>query len=115
MEEKRRCKRTKVHLELNVTNLFKQDNVNIVNVNSPIVVTDVSKTGIGFISGSILPLNYYFNASLQIGSEKNVLYTVVRIVRCEPLENGEYSYGCEFVGMAPILDYIFDEIEEAEK
>lgn len=110
--EKRRYKRMKVHLILNVSNLFKQDNINIRNLDSPIEVTDISKSGIGFRSKSILPINFYFNAAIQLGSEEDILYSVIKIIRCMPVEDSDlYAYGCEFVGMAPVLSYIFDEYE----
>jgi len=112
MIEKRRAKRINVDLRLNVSSLFKQNNIEISNVDSPIEVLDVSKSGIGFISKSVLPLDFYFNAALQLGSDNGILYSVVKIVRCEPLSKEEYNYGCEFVGMAPILDYIFDDLDK---
>lgn len=111
---KRRHKRTKVELFLVVSDLFNQD-CNKINIDSPIEVVDVSKSGIGFTSKSILPIGYFFNATLQLGSEGSLLYSVVKIIRCEALDDEEYSYGCEFVGMAPILDFVFDNLEaEAE-
>lgn len=110
--EKRRFKRLKADLKLNVSSLFNQSNVQIRNLDSPIVVTNISKSGIGFESKSILPLNFYFNAALRLGSEEDVLYSVIKIIRCQPInEKDTYAYGCEFVGMAPILTYIFDEYE----
>ena len=75
------------------------------------MVKDISKYGLGFISKSILPINYYFNAALKLGSDESTLYCVVKIIRCEALEDDEYSYGCEFVGLAPVLDYIFEDLE----
>ena len=112
MEEKRRSKRIKANLTLNVSNLFKQDNVSVGALTSPITVIDVSKHGIGFISKDIIPLDYYFNAALHLGSENDCLYCVVKIIRCVTLDDGQYQYGCEFVGMASVLDYIFDEYEK---
>ena len=111
MQDRRQSKRVRVTLDLVVSSLFIQDNDKI-SIDSPIIVKDVSRTGIGFVSKSILPLNYYFNAALNLGDVDSVLYSVVKIVRCEALEDDEYSYGCEFVGMAPVLDYIFDELEQ---
>lgn len=111
MEERRQSRRVKVTLNLVVSSLFIQDNEGI-EIESPIMVKDISRTGLGFVSRSILPLNYYFNASLNIGDETSVLYCVVKIVRCEAMDNDVYSYGCEFVGMAPVLGYIFDELEK---
>ena len=110
MIEKRKAERINVDLELNVSSLFKQNNIEIANIDSPIEVLDVSKSGIGFIAKSVLPLDFYFNAALQLGSDNGILYCVVKIVRCEPLLKDEYNYGCEFVGMASILDYIFDDL-----
>ena len=53
-----------------------------------------------------------FNAALNLGSETDTLYSVVKIIRSQPIEGTDnYLYGCEFVGMAPILGYIFDEYE----
>ncbi|MEG2441657.1 MAG: PilZ domain-containing protein [Acetivibrio sp.] len=111
MEEKRRYKRLKIDLYLNISELFKQDNVKVENIQAPIEVVDISKTGIGFVAESILPLNYYFNAKLQLGDSKSTLHCVVCIVRKKDLPDGTYQYGCEFVGLAPILYYIFDEYE----
>ena len=110
--EKRKYKRLKADLTLNVSNLFKQNNINIRNIDSPITVTDISKSGIGFRSKSILPIDFYFNAALKLGSEEDVIYCVIKIIRCQPVSDSDlYAYGCEFVGLAPILNYIFDEYE----
>lgn len=111
--EKRRYKRVKADLTLNVSSLFKQDNVKISNIDSPITVINISKSGIGFEAKSILPIDFYFNAALRLGDEQeDVLYCVVKIVRCQPIKGSDYySYGCEFVGMAPVLNYIFDDYE----
>lgn len=110
--EKRRFKRMKADLTLNVSSLFNQDNMEIKNLDSPIKVINISEGGIAFESKSMLPINFYFNAALNLGSETDTLYSVVKIIRSRPIEGTDnYLYGCEFVGMAPILGYIFDEYE----
>ena len=96
MQERRKNPRIKVTLDLMVSSLFIQDNDKI-HIDSPINVKDVSRTGIGFVSKSILPMNYYFNAALNIGGDDSVLYSVVKIIRCEASDNDEYAYDCEFV------------------
>lgn len=112
MEEKRRSKRLDAHLELNISSLFKQNNVLVSNINSPITINNISRNGIGFTSASVLPEGFYFNAALTLGSVEDVLYCVVKIVRSSAIEDSdEYSYGCEFVGLPGILMYIFDEFE----
>ena len=113
MKDKRRSKRVKFSLELVVSSLFNQ-NADLISIESPIEVKDISRLGIGFISKSILPIGYYFNAAITVDTQDSLLYSVVKIIRCEALEDDEYSYGCEFVGMAPVLDFIFEEIEKKQ-
>ena len=48
MIEMRREKRWPIELQLEISSLFKQDNVKVENINAPIEVFDVSKAGIGF-------------------------------------------------------------------
>ena len=112
MNEKRRDRRFPVKLELEVSSLFKQDNIKAENIDAPITVVDISKGGIGFHSKSSLPIGYYFNACLQLTDDENAkLYCVVKIIRSTNLEN-IISYGCEFIGLAPVFSYIFDELEQ---
>lgn len=110
MIEKRKSKRFPISLKLEISSLFKQDNIHVDNVNEPIEVINVSKTGIGFKSKGDLPLEYYFNACIQLGGPLSKLYTVVKIVRREDRDESNL-YGCEFVGMSSVLNYIFDEFE----
>ena len=111
MIEQRKHKRYPISLELNVSSLFKQDNVQINNVDAPIEVTDVSKSGIGFKSAGRFPLHYYFNAKLNFGGEDMVIYTVVEIIRSnqDPADPDITRYGCKFVGLSSVFDYIFDD------
>ncbi len=111
MEERRRAKRMPVTLTLDIINLYKQDNILVSNLHAPIEVVNISKTGIGFISESTLPLGYYFNANINLINQ-DTLRCVVKIIRSQPEEENKTQYGCEFVGMATILSYIFDEYDE---
>ena len=108
--EKRKSKRLDVHIELNISNLFQQNNVLIDNIDAPITVTNISKTGIGFESNAVLPTGYYFNAKINLGTNDSSLYTVVQIVRSEKREDSMY-YGAAFIGLAPILDFIFEDFK----
>ncbi|MGN0505118.1 MAG: PilZ domain-containing protein [Lachnospiraceae bacterium] len=112
MQEKRRSKRIPANLELKVSKLFQQEGVTNLDTEVPIVVTDVSRLGIGFVTKADLPLHYYFNAKLELGDPDNSLYCVVQLVRKRLQEDGLTNYGCEFVGMAPVLGFIFEEYEE---
>ncbi len=110
MIERRKAKRMPVTLSLSITNLYKQDNVLVSNINAPIEVMDISRTGIGFKSESVLPMGYYFNASINLGN-KDTLHCVVKIVRSQPLDGRMTMYGSEFVGMADVLSYIFEDYD----
>ena len=110
--EKRRSRRIPVYIELEISSLFKQDNVRVEMGSAPIEVTDISRTGIGFISSNTLQLDYYFNAKLCLGDSDAALYCVVRILRIQKVDEKNTKYGCEFVGFPPILNYIIDEYEE---
>lgn len=112
MDDRRRAKRMPFTLSLEILNLYKQDNVQVSNINAPIEVINISKTGIGFKSKSVLPLGYYFNANFNLGEDDTVLHCVVKIIRSQPMENDVTLYGCEFVGMASILSYVFDEYDK---
>lgn len=111
MDERRKAKRMPITLSLEINNLYKQDNVKVSDLHAPIDVTDISKTGIGFTTKSVLPTGYYFNANIKLGSD-DILHCVVKIVRCQPEEDGTSIYGCEFVGMPDVLSYIFEEYDQ---
>lgn len=112
MDERRKSRRLPVTLSLEISNLYKQDNVQVSNLNAPVEVINVSQTGIGFVTESILPLGYYFNANINLGDSEDTLRCVVEIIRSQMLENNKTLYGCEFVGMAEVLSYVFEEYEQ---
>ena len=107
MEEKRRFKRLPVHLALEISELFNQDNNIIRDLNTEIHVFDISKAGIGFTSPAFLPEDYYFNATITLGSTNQKVLTVVKILNRVETDGNLYRYGCEFVGLAGIFDKIF--------
>ncbi len=105
--EKRRGRRRSISMELDVSPLFKQDNVKVEGIGKPIEIVNISETGAGFITESLLPTGYYFNSRIKLPNmdkEKKWFRCIVRIVRCEKLPDGKYMYGCEFVGLAPVLE-----------
>ena len=82
MIEKRTSAREKVSMQLTISSLFRQNNIEVINVEAPIEVINISKNGLGFKTDSILPLDYYFNAKLQFGNdETSILYAIIKIIR----------------------------------
>ncbi len=111
MEEKRRYKRLPIQLTLEVSEVFKQDNDVIRDLNAEINVFDISKAGIGFTTSTYLPEGYYFNATIILESSEQKILTVVKILHRTELDNNIYRYGCEFTGLAGIFDSVFEEYE----
>ena len=112
MDEKRKFKRLPLELELNISELFKQDYNMIPGLNESIEVTNISKAGIGFICANELPIGYYFDSKIQLPDKH--FFSVIKIVRCEQTDKG-YIIGCEFVGLADILSKSVDEYEASHK
>ena len=106
--EKRKSKRLDVDMSLKISNIFRQNNELIEKIDAHISVTNISKCGIGFETTATLPIGYYFNAKINLGNSSSSLYTVVQIVRTEARPDCMY-YGCEFIGLAPILDFVFED------
>lgn len=97
MEERRKNKRTAMDSKLIIKRLDGGESQTEVAIE----VQDVSKTGVGFVSGQPLQIGEVYEAYLTIWT-KEVLHAFLRIVRIE-LKGAEYLYGAVFIGM-PELD-----------
>ncbi len=113
MKEKRKQKRYPIDISLRIESLYKQDNDRIDEIDEDIEITNISRSGIGFICEHDLPLDYYFNAKIEIEKEKH-FYTVVKIIRKEKLDN-DFNYGCEFVGLADVLSVFVEDYGQKVK
>lgn len=105
--EKRKQKRYPSDIKLTVESLYKQDYVEIENVNEDIELTDISRSGIGFSCTQEFPIGYYFNARI-VFDEKRYFYSVIKLLRSEKTD-GRYHYGCEFVGLADVLSIMVED------
>lgn len=112
MEEKRRFKRLPIALKLEVSEVFKQDNDVIRDLNAEINVFDISKAGIGFTTTTYIPEGYYFNATIVLENSEQKILTVVKILHRAKLSDTVYRYGCEFTGLAGIFDAVFEDYEK---
>lgn len=110
-KDRRRFKRLPINLRLVVDEIFKQDYVVMKDVNAFIYVSDISKSGLGFVSRSNLPIGYYFTVYINLG-DGDFFRAVIRIVRGVQTDHEQYVYGAEFVGLAPFLA---DKLDKYEK
>jgi hypothetical protein len=111
VNDRRRYRRLHIELHLEVDEVFKQDYIVIKDLNASVLVFDISKNGIGFISEASLPLGYYFRGRINLG-DGDFFYVVIQIVRAHITENNSKVYGAEFVGLAPFLA---DKVDKYEK
>lgn len=114
VSERRRHKRLPIELHLEVDEVFKQDYVTIKNLNASITVFNISRSGIGFLSEAILPVDYYFRGRINLG-DKEFFYVVIQIVRVSDAEKNQKEYGAQFVGLAPFLAAKVDKYEKSMK
>ncbi|MDO5154818.1 MAG: PilZ domain-containing protein [Eubacteriales bacterium] len=113
MQEKRRYKRLPIQLHLEVSEIFKQNNEIVKDLDADITVFDISKAGIGFTTSTVIPDGYYFNATLQLDNTEQKLFTVVKTLHHTQIDDNTYRYGCEFVGLAGIFNFVFDEYAQS--
>lgn len=111
MKERRKFKRLPVEIKLTIESLYRQNNESLEELNESIIVTDVSKTGLGFMTSAELPMDFYFNARIEIDEDKK-FFGVMKIIRKDQDEDGAFHFGCEFVGMADILTGCLDDYQE---
>ncbi len=115
MEEKRKDKRIPIGINLSISDLYKENINSIVDISSPIDVTDISAKGIGFISESILPIGYFFIANIELYRDMPQIITDVRIIRSSAIDKTHFQYGCEFVAISPRVSQMLDDFEQRLK
>lgn len=92
MDERRKNKRTNMPSKLVIKRLDGDDDRQV-----SVVITDVSKGGIGFECTERLQVGEVYEAFLKIWT-KEVIHAILIIVRMNQKGEG-YSYGTVFVGM----------------
>lgn len=96
MDERRRHKRLELDVSIQLEKLDQDEITTLKYIH--VDVTDISRSGIGFISDHELAVGTYYDTRIQIWT-KEVIDAVLEIVRCEKTPNGGYHYGCTFIGM----------------
>ena len=95
-EERRRNKRLDLDVTLELERLDKGGVTTLKYVH--VEVDDLSKSGIGFHCGRELEIGSIYNTRMEIWT-KEVIHSVVKIIRCNQTEEGDYRYGGVFIGM----------------
>ena len=96
MDERRKHKRLDLDVSVQLERLDQDDITTLKFIH--VVVTDISRSGIGFVSDQNLKVGTYYDTKIQIWT-KEVVDAVIEIVRRDALPEGGYKYGCRFIGM----------------
>jgi len=112
LKEKRINKRIPIGMSLSISDLYKDGVDTIVDLESAIEVTDISSSGIGFVSKCILPIGYYFIADIELTKELPQIITDVRVVRSGAIDKENYYYGAEFVSVSPSVKKMLETFEK---
>ena len=112
MQEKRSEKRIPLNVSLSVSDLYTGDTNTVTDINAPIMVTDISAKGFGFISQTVLPVGCIFIANIELDRDLPQIITDVRIIRSQAVENDSYQYGCEFVSISPRVSKMLGDYEQ---
>ena len=96
MTEKRRHKRLELDVSVQLERLDEDGITTLKYIH--VDVSDISRSGIGFVARKKLEIGTYYDTKIQIWT-KEVVDAVIEIVRC--VEEGDtYRYGCEFIGLS---------------
>ena len=94
--ERRKNKRLPLNVNLEIERLSQGDGITTVKY-VEVVVSDLSKTGIGFTTGVSSDIGTFYIARIKIWTSE-IVESVIKIVRCT--RKGKiYEYGGVFVGM----------------
>lgn len=100
MCERRKNTRHQASIKLFISDLFRQEEYGIYNLNTPVKVDQISRGGLSFVSDCVLPVDYYFHA--DICSQNNpysTISTTLKIVRSEITDRTHCRYGCKFIDL----------------
>ena len=81
MDERRKHKRLDLDVSVQLERLDQDDITTLKFIH--VVVTDISRSGIGFVSDQNLKVGTYYDTKIQIWT-KEVIDAVLEIVRCDP-------------------------------
>lgn len=115
MLERRRNPRVNITLHLSISDLYRQNPAfaGLKNLDSPIEIIDISLSGIAFITECVLPVGYFFDATLENPARKNKVFSGVKIIRSDTVDHTRYLYGCEFTHQPDNLQTFLAEIDHA--
>lgn len=95
MAERRKSRRIELSAKLFIKRLNQESGPREVDIE----VTDVSKTGVGFVCPEQLQIGTVYESFLTIWT-KEVLHAFLEVIRTVDRDDGIHEYGAIFIGMS---------------
>lgn len=96
MEEKRKDRRLDLDVSIELERLDQGEMTTLKMIH--VDVMDLSNSGMGFRTSQPMENGALYDTRIQIWT-KEIIQTVIRIVRCENIAENEYHCGATFVGL----------------
>lgn len=96
MEEKRKSRRLDLDVSIELERLDQGEVMTLKMIH--VDVKDLSSSGMGFMTSQPMDIGALYDTRIQIWT-KEIIETVIRIVRCEKISEQEYRCGATFVGL----------------
>ena len=96
MEEKRKDRRLDLDVSIELERLDQGEVTTLKMMH--VKVTDLSSSGMGFRTANPMDIGSLFDTRIQIWT-KEIINTVIRIVRCSKISDDDYQCGATFVGL----------------
>ncbi len=97
MEEKRKDRRLDLDVSIELERLDQGEMTTLKMMH--VVVTDLSSSGMGFQTSSPMDIGSLYDTRIRIWT-KEIIDTVIRVVRCNKIADNAYQCGASFVGLA---------------
>ncbi len=108
MVERRKSKRMDISVNIKLKAI--QEKMLSTDINAEefdVHVINISKDGIAFKSTEKMELNTFYDTTIELW-DKETFDAVIEIIRMENLGTPETTYGCRFIGINAIKQYLID-------
>lgn len=108
MIERRKSKRMDISVSIKLKTIQEKSVSADINDNEfEVHVINISKDGIAFKSAEKMELNTFYDTTIELW-DKETFDAVIEIIRMENLGVPETTYGCRFIGINAIKQYLID-------
>ncbi len=108
MIERRKSKRMDISVSIKLKTIQeKAVSTDISDKEFMVHIINISKDGIAFKSTEKMELNTFYDTTIELW-DKETFDAVIEIIRMENLGVPETTYGCRFIGINAIKQYLID-------